>query len=50
MKKDHKINFFELLTLNNSKRLKEWLISNGKGPKIIRPIMFIDKDKIKEKN
>ena len=45
MSKNEKINtFFELLCLNDSKQIKKFLMENGKGPKVICPIMFISKE------
>lgn len=38
MKKNNK--FFELLCLNDSLKLKNFLISKGKGPKPICPVSF----------
>ena len=50
MAKNEKINtFFELLCLNDSKQLKKFLMENGKGPKVICPIMFVDKTEFEEK-
>lgn len=50
MTKNKKIgNFFELLCLNDSKQLTKFLMENGKGPKVICPIMFVDKENINEK-
>ena len=43
-KKDKKSEFFELLQLNSSDRLKKWLISYGKSGKPTCPIMFVDKE------
>ena len=45
MKKNNK--FFELLCLNDSLKLKNFLISKGKGPKPVCPVSF-DVNDIKE--
>ena len=49
--KDTKNNgFFELLCLNDSSKLKEFLLMNGKGPKPRCPITFMnmaDADEVK---
>ena len=37
----NKIDFFELLILNNENQIKEYILSNGKGPKPVCPIRFI---------
>ena len=51
MSKNKKINnFFELLCLNDSKQLSKFLMENGKGPKVICPIMFVDKEIIEKEN
>lgn len=39
-----KINFFDLLILNNEEKIKEYLLVNGKAPKPVCPIMFIRND------
>ena len=45
MTKTEKIDtFFELLCLNDSKQIKKFMMENGKGPKTICPIMFVDKE------
>ena len=45
MAKNKKIDtFFELLCLNDSKQIKKFMMENGKGPKTICPIMFVDKE------
>ena len=50
MSKNQKIkSLFELLCLNDSKELSKFMMENGKGPKVICPIMFIDKNEIEEK-
>lgn len=36
-------NLFQILLRNNKEELKEFLISNGKGPKPICPIIFLNK-------
>mgnify|MGYP003309472477 FL=1 len=49
MAKNEKIDqFFELLCLNDSKQLKKFMMENGKGPKVICPIMFVDKEEFKK--
>ena len=49
MTKNKKIDtFFELLCLNDSKQLNKFLMENGKGPKVICPIMFVDKKEFEE--
>ena len=40
--------FFDILLDNSSKELEEFLLSKGKGPKAICPIMFIKEEKEKE--
>lgn len=47
MKKNNK--FFELLCLNDSLKLKNFLISKGKGPKPVCPVSF-DVDAIKKED
>lgn len=34
--------FFELLCLNDQVKIKEFIISNGKGPKPVCPITFAE--------
>lgn len=42
---------FQILLRNDEEELKDFLISNGKGPKPICPIIFFSKGDIKnEKN
>ena len=44
MKEDKKeSNFLELLRLNDQEKVKNFVVENGKEPKIICPIMFIKK-------
>lgn len=42
---DLKIEFMKLLIENDESKLKDFLIINGKSPKVICPILFVDKDK-----
>jgi len=45
MAKTEKIDtFFELLCQNDSQQINKCLLENGKGPKTICPIMFVDKE------
>ena len=37
---ENKISFFELLCLNDENKVHEYIISNGKGPKVKCPITF----------
>lgn len=37
----NKIDFFELLILNNEDDIKNFLMMNGKSPKAVCPIRFI---------
>lgn len=49
MAKNKKIDtFFELLCLNDSKQLKKFMMENGKGPKVICPIMFVEKEEFEK--
>ena len=49
MTKNEKIDtFFKLLCLNDSKELRKFMMENGKGPKIICPIMFVNKEEFKK--
>jgi hypothetical protein len=36
--------FFELLILNNEKELKKFLVENGKAPKVVAAIRFINQE------
>lgn len=40
----NKTSFFELLCLNSDKKIHEFIISNGKGPKPVCPVTFADID------
>lgn len=40
--------FLELLRLNDQEKIKNFVVENGKEPKIICPIMFIKGDKNEE--
>lgn len=48
MKNIKKSKFFELLLLNDNEKLKDYLISNGKEPKVISPISFKNKEDIQK--
>lgn len=37
-----KRNFFELLILNNENEIKDFLMMNGKAPKAVCPVRFIN--------
>ena len=39
-----KIDFFELLILNNENQIKEFLMMNGKAPKAVCPVRFLGKE------
>ena len=39
-----KIDFFELLILNNEDQIKEFLMVNGKAPKAVCPVRFLGKE------
>lgn len=41
MKPEYESEFLELLRLNDEEKLDEFLISKGKDPKVICPIMFV---------
>jgi hypothetical protein len=36
--------FFELLILNNEKELKKFLAENGKAPKVVAAIRFLNEE------
>lgn len=48
MEKSIKDNFFELLIENDKSKLKDFLILNGKTPKVISPIMFVKEDELEK--
>ena len=49
MAKNKKIDrFFELLCLNDSKELKKFMMENGKGPKVICPVMFVSTEEFEK--
>lgn len=43
-----KIDFFELLILNNPDQIHDFLMTNGKRPKPVCPIRFLSKEEIEE--
>lgn len=42
--------FFELLILNNEKALKKFLVENGKAPKVVAAIRFLNEKPEKPKS
>jgi hypothetical protein len=48
--KNEKKDFFELLYLNDEEKVRDFIFSEGKKPKVVAPIMFIKEDEIVKEN
>lgn len=44
-KKNNKSELYDLLCLNSKDEVRNYVLKNGKGPKVIRPVIYLEKSK-----